>query len=230
MTSSKAASSLAVPSGSRPAARPRLYALGVNAAAVVFHFDNDGFAGGVGPQGDSSFGRLARGQAFLRRFQAVAYRVADQVQQRVHYPFDDQLINFSFLTAQREHGFLAELPRQIADDELHPGEHFSNGNQAQRASRPREVAELTFDRLVGLLQGSELRRGQQSTHWFNAVVEACPADNQFAGHPRINSSSRVRSGTQGDIARHERCRRGGGNGRLDAGCLSSRRQLVEGYT
>ena len=85
------------------------------------------------------FRPLARANALVRRFDAVAHGVANQMQNRIHHPLDQVLVDFRRLALQEERDLPAGLAREIAHDEGHAPEDLADGTRRTRMSPSRSV-------------------------------------------------------------------------------------------
>ena len=97
---------------------PSFQGLGQNlvpfqAAAVVAHFDDNVAALMECGQGQGAPCGFARGHPFLRRFNAVVQRVANQMHQGVVDLFQHRLVDFGLLSNHLQLDVLAELGAQV---------------------------------------------------------------------------------------------------------------------
>ena len=111
---------------------PRLVddSLLVHAVAIVRHFERHHVADGCRAERDRAFRALAVSDPHVGRLDAVADGVAHEVEHRVHHPLDQVLVDFCRLPAQLELDALSVFAREIAHDQRHPPEYFTDGNHA----------------------------------------------------------------------------------------------------
>src|SRR4051812_11656728 len=89
---------------------------GVDAAPVVANVDDDVAARMARRDLERAGLGLARGDAVLRRLEAVVQRVADEVDERVAQRLDDGAVELGVLADELELDVLGELARQVADE------------------------------------------------------------------------------------------------------------------
>ena len=99
------------------------HARGVHPAPVVADVDHDAAPGLAGGDRQSPTRRLARGDALLRRLEAVVERVADEVDERVADRVDDRAIQLGLLADELEVDLLAQARREVADEPRQPQQH-----------------------------------------------------------------------------------------------------------
>src|SRR3954466_671910 len=103
-------------------------------------------AGGAGGDLEGAGLRLARGEALLRRLEAVVERVADEVDERVAERLDDRAVELGVLADELELDVLGELARQVADE----------AREAHEDRVDRDHADLHDHGLEGLRGAREL--------------------------------------------------------------------------
>ena len=99
------------------------HARGVHPAPVVADVDHDAAPGLAGGDRQSPTRRLARGDALLRRLEAVVERVADEVDERVADRVDDRAVQLGLLADELEVDLLAQARREVADEPRQPQQH-----------------------------------------------------------------------------------------------------------
>src|ERR1051326_2314289 len=129
-----------------------------------------------------TFGRLTRSDTFLRWFKAVADSVADHVQQRIHHPFHDQLVDLCLVTGQLQADFFMALPLQATDHKTHPVEDLPNGHHSHAHDTFAEIAQLTLEQEVGVLKVAPRRHWQDRLEPAQTLFHVAAADHQVAHH------------------------------------------------
>ena len=161
-------------------ARPRRHVRRVDAAPVVADVDRHQIAGGGGAERDGAFRALAERDPLVRRLDAVADGVANQMQHRIHHPFDQVLVDFGRLAPQQQRDLLAGLPREIANDERHPAEDLADRHQPHPHQPFAQRPQLAVDGQRVLLDGAPLDRGHVRLDARQRVEQAGAADDQVA--------------------------------------------------
>ena len=72
----------------------------VDAAAVVFYFDEDVIAAMIGADGQAAFFGFAVARASFRLFDSVRYGIADQVNQRIGNLLNNIVVELGFRALQ----------------------------------------------------------------------------------------------------------------------------------
>ena len=101
--------------------------------AVVGDLEDHGFADRRRAEADGPLGRLAGRNALLGGLDPVADGIAHQMENRIHHPFDEELVDLGALPGDLELHALADVAREIADDERHPAEDLADRAPAARA-------------------------------------------------------------------------------------------------
>ena len=103
-------------------------------------------------------GRLPARDPLVRRLDAVADGIANQMEHRIHHPLDEELVDFRRLAGQLQLHALAAVPGEIADDERHAPENLGDRDQPHAHHAFAQVAQLPLDALGVLLQRRATRR------------------------------------------------------------------------
>ena len=160
--------------------RARDHRLGVDAPPVVGDFHPHDVSGRRGAEDNGAFGTLAGGDALLHGFDAVADRVAHEMEDRIHHPLDQELVDLRALSPQLEPHPLAGLARQIADDERHAAEDLADRDQAHAHDAFAQRAELPVDRDGVLLDRAPLARRDPCLDARQRIGQPGPADHEIA--------------------------------------------------
>ena len=99
------------------------HARGVDAAPVVADVDHDPASGLARGDGEAPARRLARGDALLRRLEAVVEGVADEVHERVADGVDDGPVQLGLLADELEVDLLVQARREVADEPREAQQH-----------------------------------------------------------------------------------------------------------
>jgi hypothetical protein len=84
-------------------------------------------------------GRLPAATRSSTGFDAVADRVAHEMENRIHHPLDEELVDLGPLPSQLEAHALAGLARQVADHERHAAEDLADRHQPHAHDPSRSV-------------------------------------------------------------------------------------------
>src|SRR5262249_31544162 len=80
--------------------------------------------------------------AFGNSLEPVTDGVADEMQQRIHHPLDEKLIDLGFAAAELDEDLLTALTRQIAYHKRHAFEDFANLDHAHAHDAFAQVSQL----------------------------------------------------------------------------------------
>ena len=106
----------------------------IDAAAIVFHFDEYVIAAMIGPYRDVALFRFARALPGLRFFHAVRHRITHQMNQRIGNVLNNIVVEFGVGAFQRKLDGLAGGIRRVADRarkarvQIADGHHARGGN------------------------------------------------------------------------------------------------------
>ena len=125
-------------------------------------------------------GRLPCGDSFVRRLDAVADGVADQMQHRVHHPFDQILVDLRGLPLQQQGDPLAGFAGEIANHERHAPEDFADRHEADAHQSLAQGPQLSIDRDGVLLNRAPFDRRHVRLDPRQRVQQAGAADHHVA--------------------------------------------------
>ncbi len=97
-------------------------------------------------------GPFAGRDALVGRFDPVADRIADEMENRIHHPLDEELVDLGRLARQIQLNALAVVAGEIAHDERHPPEDLADRHQAHAHDAFAQIAKVALDALAVLLQ------------------------------------------------------------------------------
>ncbi len=130
-----------------------------------------------------AFRPLACRDAFVGRLDPVADGVPNQVEDGIHHPLDEELVDLGRLPGQFELHALLAVAREIAHDERHPAENPGNRHEPHAHDAFAQVADLPFDALGFLLQPAPFRRRQEPLDAEQPFLEPRPGDDEVADQP-----------------------------------------------
>jgi hypothetical protein len=155
--------------------------LEIDPCTVVGNFDNYGLTNGRSREPDSSLRRLPCRDALIDGFDAVTNGIPDEMQDRIHHPLDEELVDLRVLTDHLQMNALADIASEVADHERHAAKDLAHRDETNAHDRIAEVAQLTLHQRLVLLQQAELARWHVALHPLERVVEPRPGDHEIPG-------------------------------------------------
>src|SRR6185295_6064115 len=156
---------------------------GIDALTVVFDLDHNHLARGKRAERQLALRRLSSGRTLGYGFKAVADGIANQVQDRVHHPLDQQLVDLRMLSADLQFHVLLIFTRQIANNESHALKDFADRHRSDSHHTLAQIAKLPLHSQIGVLERTPLGSRQVAIKPLEVLVQMRSADHHFANHP-----------------------------------------------
>ena len=159
---------------------------------------------------EQAFVGLARGAALGDRFEPVADRIADEVQDRIHHPLDQELVDLGVLAGDLEPHLLVRAG-QVAHHERHAAENLPDRHHADPHHAFAQIPQVAIDGQAVFLDGPPLDRRHMPLDAGQRIGKPRPGDDQIADEthqlvePRQVDADEMRR-RSGEGAERSRCR------------------------
>ena len=122
----------------------------------------------------------------------MTYCIANQMEQRIHHPFDDDFVEFRILARNVDLHLFMRVALQPADDETHSFKDLCDGNHPRADHRMPQIPHLSLHDAVDFAKRAQAARRQAFFRRLECLVEMGTVMT-ISPTIRISSSSRFMS-------------------------------------